>query len=371
MKPTSVIFLIVSILLACLGVLLCVTATSLATEQGVGIFAQVGDEDDNYVATEYFSEEELKKIVVKVSNVSVNVIGGAEESKIELVNFANGAYSVQAGRSTLQISDNAGISGIIDLENFKINFNGFRDYLPYIRNFVLGLPQKEQVLNVYLTDDADLVNFNINVGSGDITVSGLNVDCDYKIVLESGVVHFEDVITTSSVQIESIQSSNIDIKKVETNELRIVSPESECFINISETTFTRAMYVEAKSGDIVYDRVENDFAGLDVILEALGNTVSVWGDNYPDTYSEFNAPTDGEEQPTDPEGDETTAPEDETTAPEDTAVPADPDETGDDTTSEDTDEIGDIEDDEEENSSVTVKANTITIKIGDGKIEVK
>jgi hypothetical protein len=130
------------------------------------------------------------------------------------------------------------------------------------------------------------------------------------------------------------------------------------------------MYVEAKSGDIVYDRVESDFAGFDVFLEAIGNTVSVWGDNYPDTYSEFNAPADGEETPVPPADDDTTAPEEETEAP---AVPDDPEDTSDsdETTSEVTEEIGDIEDDENENSSVTVKANTITIKIGDGKIEVK
>ena len=103
MKPTSVIFLIVSVLLACLGVILCMTATSIANEQGIGLFDQVGDGDDNYIHYETFVEEELKKIVVKVSDVKVNVIGGAEESKIELVNFPNNAYQIQAGRSTLQI----------------------------------------------------------------------------------------------------------------------------------------------------------------------------------------------------------------------------------------------------------------------------
>ena len=60
MKPTSVIFLIVSVLLACLGVVLCMTATSLANEQGISLFTQIGDDDDNYVHYESFTEEELK-----------------------------------------------------------------------------------------------------------------------------------------------------------------------------------------------------------------------------------------------------------------------------------------------------------------------
>ena len=270
MKPTSVIFLIVAVLLACVGFLLCMTATSLATEQGIGLFEQIGDEDDNYVSTEKINEEDLKKIVVKVGNVNVNVIGGAEEARIELVNFMNNSYQIQAGRSTLQISDNSGISGIVDIDNFKINFHGFRDYLHYISDYVAGNPQKEQILNIYLTDTADLVNFNITMGSGDLTVSNMTADCDYKIVLENGVVEIDRVTTDSSIQIESTVSSNIEIKDTVTDELRIMSPKSECFIEISDTTFSRAMYVEAKSGDIVYDRVESDFAGLDVKFEALG-----------------------------------------------------------------------------------------------------
>ena len=369
MKPTSVIFLIVSILLACVGFLLCITASSMATEQGIGLFTQIGDEDDNYVATQIFTEEDLKKIVIKVSNVNVNVIGGAEESKIELVNFMNDSYNIQAGRSTLQISDNSGISGIIDLENFKINFGGFRDYLHYLFDFIEGNEKKEQILNVYLTDEADLVNLNITVGDGDITLSDMQIDCDYKIVLASGVVDIANISTDSSVQIESTVSSNIEIKNTVTDELRIMSPKSECFIEISDTTFSRAMYVEAKSGDIVYDRVEEDFAGLDVKFEALGNTISVFGENYADSYVEFNAPVSGDPSttPTLPENEETLPEESETTAPAEDVIPNDEMTSEEETT--EPEDIGDIE--EENNTSVTIPANSLTIIIAEGKIEVK
>ena len=372
MKPTSVIFLIVAILLACVGFLLCMTATSLATEQGIGLFSQVGDEDDNYIATEAINEEDLKKIVIKVSNVKVNVIGGATEAKIELVNFMNNSYQIQAGRSTLQISDNSGISGIVDIDNFKINFHGFRDYLHYLSDYIAGKPQKEQILNIYLTDTVDLVNFNITLGSGDLTLSNMSADCDSKIILENGVVEIDNVTTDSSIQIESTVSSNIEINNVETDELRIMSPKSECFIEISDTTFSRAMYVEAKSGDIVYDRVEADFAGLDVKFDAPGNTISVYGTNYSDSYVEFNAPIEGEDDPvtppeTEPVPEDTTAEEETTAAPEGGEDAT----TAEEETTEEPEDIGDIDDEEENNSSVTIPANSLTIIIADGKIEVK
>ncbi len=373
MKPTSVIFLIVSVLLACVGVLLCITASSMATEQGIGLFSQVGGEGDNYIATQTFSEEELKKIVIKVSDVKVNVIGGSDESKIELVNFMNNSYQIQAGRATLQISDNAGISGLIDLENFKINFGGFRDYLHYFSDFIAGKEQKERIVNIYLTDAADLVNFNIIAGNSDITISDMTTDCDYKIVLESGVVDIDNVVTESSIQIESTKSSSIEINNVKTEELHIIASESECFAEIADMTFSRAMYVEVKSGDIVYDRVEDDFAGLDVKLLAEGNTISVYGQSYASSYEEQNAPTEPvtppettppEEDPdavttadpdeTSPDPDATVSP-DESTAPEQTTGPED---------------IGDL-DDETPDTSLTVPANSLTIVIADGHIEIK
>ncbi len=369
MKPTSVIFLIVSVLLACLGVILCMTATSLANEQGIGLFTQVGDGDDNYIHSETFSEEELKKIVLKVSDVKVNVIGGAEESRIELVNFPNNAYQIQAGRSTLQISDNAGISGIIDVENLKINFNGFRDYLHYVFDDSV----KEKSLNLYLTENADLVNLNITTTTGDISVSNFNTDCDFKIVITDGVVDFKDVVTESSVQIEATESANINIDNVNADEIRIMSPNSECFVDITDTTFTRAMYIEVKSGDVYYDRVESDFAGLDVKLEAPGNTISVYSDNYSDSYVEFNAPVKGDQstnQPSvTPEPDETTSADEQTTEP-DTQPDADETTTAEENTSE-PENIGDIEDEEENNTSVSIPANSLTVIIGDGSIEIK
>ena len=368
MKPTSVIFLIVSVLLACVGVMLCMSAASLANEQGIGLFAQVGDGEDNYVHYESFSEEELKKIVIKVSDVKVNVIGGAEESRIELVNFPNNSYQVQAGRSTLQIADNAGISGIVDVENLKINFNGFRDYLHY----VFDNSVKEKSLNLYLTDLADLVNLNITTTTGDISVSDIQTNCDYKVVISNSVVDFSNVITDSSVQIEATESANINIDNVISDEIRIMSPNSECFVDITDSTFSRAMYIELKTGDVYYDRVESNFAGLDVKLEASGNTIRVYGENYSDSYTEFNAPIKGDPNSntsTQPTPDQTT-PSDEQTEDPDTQFDGDETTVSEETTSEPED-IGDIEDEEENNSSVSIPANSLTIIIGDGGIEIK
>jgi hypothetical protein len=322
----------------------------MATQQGISIFSQVGGADDNFVTTEELSTEELKKIVVKVSDVDVNVYGGQESSRVELVNFSNGGYSYQLNRSTLQISDNAGIGGIIDIDNLKINFNGFRDYIYYFE-----YKDKAKSINIYLTDDTDLVNFVITTSAGDISLSDLDIGCDYKITSANGHISLSDITTTSAVQIESTESANIDITGVAANEYRIMGFET--FMNITDSTFTRAMYVNVETGDIVYDRVEGDFAGLDVVLQSKAGAISVFGKQYTDVFSELNAPKD-ETPVTPPEGDADTdadenAGEGEDETPEDTTVE---DEGGDD---------GDI------NETLVIPANTLTIIIAEGNIEVK
>ena len=98
MKPTSVIFIIVSVILACTGLLLCMSAENLAVEQGVALFNQQGDSENNYTESFDIDEEYLKKIVVSLNDVSVNVYGGAEKSHIDLINFNNGSYDLTSSK---------------------------------------------------------------------------------------------------------------------------------------------------------------------------------------------------------------------------------------------------------------------------------
>ena len=88
MRPTSVIFLIISILLACFGGILCLRAYSIAEENGEVLFASVKNEDGQFVTTRYFglSEDETpdtsnkkndtKKLELSLSNVDVIIKGG-------------------------------------------------------------------------------------------------------------------------------------------------------------------------------------------------------------------------------------------------------------------------------------------------------
>jgi hypothetical protein len=326
MKPTSVIFLIVSVLLACVGLLLCFTATNMADAQGVALFTQTGDADNNFTTTLDFDSSEVRKIVMKVSGVDVNIIGGVTESRVELVNFPDGTYDFSLSKSTLQFTDTTAITNIIDIDNFKINFNGFRDYLNYYK-----YKDRERTVNLYLTDDAAVIILNVQT-DGDLQLNNLRCNCDYKCTVSNGDVTVTDIRTDSSVSIESTGDSSINVQSLYTNDLSING--NTAYATVSESTFVRSLYIKISSGAVDYDRAEDDFDGFDVLLRADSGVIKCFGkktiNGYyeehnhveelePLTPDEFS--DDGIQPGEEDEGDEAEETSAQTEAPEETSEP--------------------------------------------------
>ena len=235
MKPTSVIFLIVAVLIICLGVLLCITGNSMATDMGVSIFAQTGDSENNFSTTETFESEELKKVVLNFTDVNVNVYGGAEEEKVELVNFTDGTYVYSLSKSTMQIYENSGITSFIDLDNFKIYFNGFRDYLHHYK-----YRDKQRSVNLYLKNEADIIKFEITTQSGNITVKDLALGCDYKITTATGTLSLENVTTDSNVVLESTKDSSMELTNVKARAFEINAVSS--YVTMEGSSFSHKLF---------------------------------------------------------------------------------------------------------------------------------
>lgn len=272
MKPTSVIFIIVSVILGCVGILLCVTASNLATEQGVAIFSQSGDQDNNYITVKEFETEDLKKIIIKVNAVNVNVWGNADRNAVELVNFADGTYSCDLpSKSMMQITDNTGISGIIDLDNLKINFNGFRDYLNYFK-----YRNRVREINLYLKEDVSVINLSVTTtGKGDVVLHDLALNqsiedekcyCDYNVTVDSGNVTLDNISTVSAVNVVSKGDSTIEVLNTECNSLTVDAKKG--YLTVKNTVFLSFMYVEIEEGSAAYYGGGRDLTNYDVLYQS-------------------------------------------------------------------------------------------------------
>ena len=85
MKPTSIIFLVVSVLLIIGGVIACTVAKDIAVTDGYTLFHDA-EGGGTYVRHD-FKSSDVNKIELVVTDAEIHIYGGAEESYIEFFNF--------------------------------------------------------------------------------------------------------------------------------------------------------------------------------------------------------------------------------------------------------------------------------------------
>lgn len=249
-------------MLICAGVLMCISAEDMAVKEGVALFTQVGDSENNYSETHEIENDALKKIDVSLTDVSVNVYGGAQKSRIELVNFTDGGYDLTISQSQITLSDISGISGIINLDTFEIHFDGFRNYLNYWK-----YKDKARTVNIYIADDAPVLYVKLNTESGDIALHDMHFDCDYKLSSENGSVTLDNVTTGSEISIDSTKELAASLNNVTAREL-VLDASGVGEVTITQSSFTHKLEAKIKNGNFTYDRPEADFSGFNVSLSA-------------------------------------------------------------------------------------------------------
>ena len=87
MRPTSMIFLVLSLILIFGGFMTCSIAKSMAASENISIYDQVFDENGDAIYTYNISEQAINKLALTFSDVDVTVVGGASSSYVELKNF--------------------------------------------------------------------------------------------------------------------------------------------------------------------------------------------------------------------------------------------------------------------------------------------
>jgi hypothetical protein len=221
MKPTSLIFLVLSAVLLFGGMITCSVAETMAKSQDTSIFEQVKDKNGDYVYKYSLTDEKLSKLELNFTDVNVKVIGSAKESYVELKNYDPYGYSTTLSGTTVTVDGNAsGLSSIIDLSGGGLRFKGLRYF--FAGSFGEG---RERSVNVYISENCDVSSINIKVVNGNISFANLYNNVDYNVNVDNGNVTFDTVVTESVI--------NLDITSGEAN---IVNSESASFGIVSTTS---------------------------------------------------------------------------------------------------------------------------------------
>lgn len=194
MRPTSIIFLCLSVLLIVGGIVTCYIAAEMAADQGIELFETAGGENSNELIT--LDDKSLNKISLVLKDADVNIYGDAEEPYIELVNYA-GSYSFAVSDGILTVDESIGFLQLLNFGEKQVKFGGLRQYL-LRRDTEPG----QKTVNIYLTGSYQLKQFEIKLDSGNVTVKGMKIRPDFTIKIGTGDLLFEQNKIHSAVTID-------------------------------------------------------------------------------------------------------------------------------------------------------------------------
>ncbi|MBO4229811.1 MAG: DUF4097 family beta strand repeat protein [Clostridia bacterium] len=198
MKPASIIFLIVSVVIIIAGLALCSAGTAKAKEANISLFSTDVSMKDGDVITTNAVTGELNKIRINLSDANVKICPSETgESYLELVNFTIGTYDFSIQNRMLILDNETSIFSLLHLTEGNFNFNGLRHYLTYRITKNSG---KTAIL--YLTDDDRIKNVEVNVKKGKVLIEGFSHSADYIFDVSNGSVMLSKLSTQSRIRVK-------------------------------------------------------------------------------------------------------------------------------------------------------------------------
>lgn len=182
MKPTSIIYLILSIILIATGYVSMEMAGTLAESEGVSLYSDVTDEDGNRVSTMYYNSAEYDRVEINLSDATVYLCVGDEE-KVVFKNYTEGSYTGMESGVSYIISDSMSAIDMITTGNFNLTFSGLRHY--WHDRDILSRPKE---VYVYTTENTQLNSIDIKIAQGKLTVENYKASFDVMTTVGTGSV---------------------------------------------------------------------------------------------------------------------------------------------------------------------------------------
>ena len=192
MKPTSIIFLVLSIILIVTGYVSMEMAVTLAENEGTSLYASdTLDEDGNRLSTVLFNSNDYDKIEINISDATVYLLRGDEE-KVVFKNYVEGSHTeIKSGVSYI-ISDNVSAIDMITSGKFNLTFKGLRHY--WHDREILSRPKE---VYVYTTENTVLNSIEVRVGKGTVNINNYSADFDVMAHVTDGTIVAKDSKATS------------------------------------------------------------------------------------------------------------------------------------------------------------------------------
>ncbi len=215
MKRKTRITLLSAVVIILLGIVLCLIGAAVGSSRGEQIFPESTEEGRRY--TYYFGDSEIGRVKVDAVKAQVNIVGGAERSYMEVINFNENLCSFSNSNAMVTFKENPDVSSAMRFWESGFTFKGLR----YILRS--GGSPDGGIINVYLAQDVKVKAFEISAGNGKVNVSDIDTPTDYSITVGSGSITMKNIATTSFITLTAEQASaaTVSLDKVYADTLAV------------------------------------------------------------------------------------------------------------------------------------------------------
>ncbi|MBR6514802.1 MAG: DUF4097 family beta strand repeat protein [Clostridia bacterium] len=255
MKPTSIIFIILSAILIVSGITVCIIGASMANEQNPLLCDSI-EENGDEINTQLLDEFKLTDIVIDVKNMDVRFEQGSE-NRIVFRNINKVTYdlAIKDHKLSLTSVNPFEITSMIGFRENDGGFAGLRHYL-YLNRY----DKKVSEVVVYYTSDQSFANISISVKNGDVVLADLKGDTTYSLEATDGNIDCDNIITVNNIK-ANVKNGNFNFDRSSAKFLDFFVDNGNGSMLITKQF---NFYCECEMGNIWLDskKEDNDWVGV-------------------------------------------------------------------------------------------------------------
>lgn len=195
MKPTSVIFLILSVILIAAGAVTCFVASQMASAQEIALFEDTEDENGDSHYYKDFSSSDPSIVTVSVKDADVHIFGTADSGmSVDLKNFPRSLYELSLANNNLTVSDSVNLFSVVRKGADGLGFTG-------LRRFIRGglFRGGDRKVELAVSESNTVKQYNISVENGDIVIEDIGVGADYSLSVKNGSITLKNISSASGL----------------------------------------------------------------------------------------------------------------------------------------------------------------------------
>ena len=252
MKPTSIVFIVISAILIISGIIVCVIAGGLAKNDGIDLYSDYYDANGNAVTDYDLTGKKLSEINVSLKNVEIEIVGGEDRTHITVENMPVKSYEywITDGSVNFKTANVLSIFTSLRINESGFGFNGLRHYLALGR-----YKDKAAKITVHVSSSLALEAINVEIENGSVTVISVDPSTEIDISTGNGNITLEDVYSPGKCRVKC------DVGDVTFNNCFIGSTSADVLDSGDLTCRVRSQYsfaLKTVSGSVF---IEDENAG--------------------------------------------------------------------------------------------------------------